>query len=46
MIRGEGFAVDYDLTTDGNPNDLTLQMEFRVDERSGITPVILDIHVL
>lgn len=41
-----GFAVDYDLTTDGELNDLTLQMEFLVNGRSEIIPVILDAHVL
>ncbi len=44
--NGTGFAVDYDLTTDGEPNDLTLQMKFLVNGRSEIIPVILDAHVL
>ena len=43
---GSGFAVDYDFTTNGELNDLTLQMEFLISRRSEIVPVILDAHVL
>lgn len=43
--NGSGFHVDYDLTTDGELNDLTLQMEF-LYEGEGLRPVFLGLHVL
>lgn len=39
------FAVDYDLTTDGEINDFTLQMEFLFTD-NGINAYILDVHIL
>ncbi len=43
--NGSGFAVDYDLTTDGERNDLTLQMEFFY-EGGGLRAVLTDLHVM
>ena len=43
--NGSGFAVDYDLASDGELNDLTLQMEF-LYEGEDLRPVLLDLHVL
>ena len=43
--NGSGFHVDYDLTTDGKLNDLTLQMEF-LYEGEGLRAVFLDVHVM
>lgn len=43
--NGSGFAVDYDLTSDGERNDLTLQMEFFY-EGEGLRAVFLDLHVM
>lgn len=43
---GSGIHVDYDLTTDGELNDLTLQMEFIFGERNSFIAKILDVHVL
>ena len=42
---GTGFEVDYDLTTDGEINDLTLIMEFLFHD-NGVKAYIVDIHVL
>lgn len=44
--NGTGFAADYALTTDGELNDLTLQMEFLFTEPDKLTARILDAHVL
>lgn len=44
--NGTGFAVDYDFTTEGEINDLTLQMEFLFTEFDKIKAYILDAHVL
>lgn len=44
--NGTGFAVDYDFTTNGVINDLTLQMEFLFTESNKIKAYILDAHVL
>lgn len=44
--NGSGFAVDYDFTTNGEINDLTLQMEFLFTESNQIKAYILDAHVL
>ena len=43
---GRGFHVDYDLTTDGERNDLTLQMEFLFTESGSLAAKILQVHVL
>ena len=43
---GRGFAVDYSLATNGEINDLTLQMEFLVDSNGNYNPFIEDCHVL
>ena len=40
-----GFAVDYDLTTDGDWNDWTLQMEF-LYEGDFLKVILSDIHIL
>lgn len=44
--NGTGFAVDYDFATNGEINDLTLQMEFLFTESNKIKAYILDAHVL
>ena len=41
-----GFAVDYDMSTDGKPNDLTLQMQFLSDGNGGYEAFVDDCHVL
>ncbi len=43
---GSGFYVDYDLTTDGELNDLTLQMDFVLTESGTFTANILTAHVM
>lgn len=43
---GSGFHVDYDLTTDGELNDLTLQMEFLWNEAGALEARVLDAHVM
>ncbi len=43
--NGSGLAVDYGLTSDGERNDLTLQMEF-LYEGEGLRAVFLDLHVM
>ena len=43
--NGSGLAADYDMTSDGERNDLTLQMEF-LYEGGGLRPVLLDLHVM
>ena len=43
--NGSGLAADYDLTSDGERNDLTLQMEF-LYEGGGLRPGLLDLHVM
>ena len=43
---GTGFSVNYDLTTDGDLNDLTLQMEFTETENGSFRAVVTDIHIL
>lgn len=40
-----GFSVDYDLTTDGERNDLTLQLEFKKQE-NGSFAVTMGVEVL
>lgn len=42
---GTGFAVDYDLTTDSELNDLTLQMEILFAD-GGVKARFLQVHVL
>ena len=43
---GRGFSADYDLTTDGEKNDLTLQMEFLFTYANTMNPIFLDVHVM
>ena len=43
---GSGFHMDYGLTTDGDLNDLTLQMEFIFTESGSLAARILDVHVM
>lgn len=43
---GSGFHMDYDLTTDGELNDLTLQMKFIFTESGTLEAKILDAHVM
>ena len=43
--NGTGFEVDYDLTTNGELNDLTLIMEFLLTD-NGVKAYIIDIHVM
>jgi len=40
------FSVCYDLTTDGDLNDLTLLMDFLFQEDGSLKAVITDIHVM
>lgn len=42
---GDGYQMDYDLTTDGEPNDLTLQIEFLKTE-NGYIVSLDDLHTL
>ncbi|MFR4152948.1 MAG: hypothetical protein ACLUO6_02505 [Ruminococcus sp.] len=42
---GRGYHMDYDLTTNGEINDLTLQVEF-LKEKDGYVVVLDDIHTL
>lgn len=42
---GSGYHMDYDLTTDGVRNDLTIQVEF-FREKDGYTAVLDDLHTL
>lgn len=44
--NGSGMAADYDMTTDGELNDLTLQMEFLYEGTEGLKAKILDLHVM
>lgn len=42
---GKGYHIDYDLTTDGKINDLTIQIDFiRAGERYSV--VLEDLHTL
>ena len=43
---GSGFSADYDLTTDGEKNDLTLQMEFLFMDANTMNPIFLDVDVM
>ena len=43
---GRGFSADYDLTTDGELNDLTLQMEFLFTDANTMNPIFLAVHVM
>ena len=43
---GRGFSADYALTTDGELNDLTLQMEFLFTDANTMNPIFLDVHVM
>lgn len=40
-----GYHMDYDLTTDGERNDLTIQVEF-FKEKNGYIVVLDDLHTL
>ena len=42
---GSGYHMDYDLTTDGERNDLTLQVEF-LKEKDGYIAILDDLHTL
>ena len=42
---GSGYHIDYDLTTDGALNDLTIQIEFLKTAKGYIT-VLDDLHTL
>lgn len=42
---GSGYHMDYDLTTDGERNDLTVQVEF-LKEKDGYIAVLDDLHTL
>ena len=42
---GSGYWMDYDLTTDGEPNDLTIQIEF-LKKEEGYLVVLDDLHTL
>lgn len=44
--NGNGFAVEYDLTTNGELNDLTLKMEFLFEDNNEIKAYIEGVHVL
>lgn len=41
-----GFYADYDLTTDGDLNDLTLQLDFLFTESGSLLVKVLDAHVM
>lgn len=43
---GSGFHVDYGLTTDGELNDLTLQLDFRFADSGALIVKVLDVHVM
>jgi len=42
---GSGYRMDYDLTTNGETNDLTVQVEF-LKEKDGYLVVLDDLHTL
>lgn len=42
---GGGFYLDYDLTTNGVGNDLTIQVEF-LKEGDGYRVILEDLHTL
>lgn len=42
---GRGYAMDFDLTTNGELNDLTIQFEFLV-EAEGYSVSLVDLHTL
>jgi len=42
---GRGHRMDYDLTTNGEINDLTIQLEF-LKEKDGYLAVLDDLHTL
>ena len=43
---GSGFHADYGLTTDGELNDLTLQMDFQFTESGALVAKVIDAHVM
>ena len=42
---GSGYGMDYDLTTDGELNDLTIQIDF-LKQKEGYFVVLDDLHTL
>lgn len=42
---GRGYCMDYDLTTNGEPNDLTVQIEF-LKKENGYIVKLDDLHTL
>jgi len=42
---GRGYCMDYDLTTNGEINDLTIQVEF-LKEKDGYVVALDDLHTL
>ncbi|MBR2402010.1 MAG: hypothetical protein IKB01_04450 [Lachnospiraceae bacterium] len=42
---GSGYGMDYDLTTDGASNDLTIQIDF-LKQEEGYLVVLEDLHTL
>ncbi|MBR1738266.1 MAG: hypothetical protein IJ736_14870 [Firmicutes bacterium] len=44
--NGKGFYIEYDFSTNGELNDLTLQMKFLIDDKGGFRAYIEDCHVL
>lgn len=45
LVDGSGYHVDYDLTTNGEINDLTIQIEF-LKKKDGYIAVLDDLHTL
>lgn len=43
--NGRGYCMDYDLTTNGEPNDLTVQIEF-LKKDNGYFVELADLHTL
>lgn len=43
---GSGFAYEYDLTTDGDLNDLTLMLDFKLREGKPPAMIFSDVHVM
>ncbi len=41
-----GFSIDYDLTTDNEINDLTLQMKFLYTNKDELKAIFEDVHIL
>ena len=45
LADGSGYHMDYDLTTNGEINDLTIQIEF-LKKKDGYIAVLDDLHTL